>query len=338
MRSDYRTVVTWPRRGDGERAAYNLARLRASWDGRRRPAVLARHAARRLHRRRAQPGRHPRAPALPPPPRRAPAERVRRAGAAPCARSPTCAPATSSSTRTTASRASPASTRRPSPDVTRDYLELEYAGTDRVFMPVDQLAKITRYVGAGGSHPPLSKLGGKAWEAMKARARRAAQELAGELLNLYAERRRRPGHAFPEDGEWLREFEARFPYQETADQREAIEHVKADMERAAADGPPDLRRRRLRQDGGRAARRVQGRRRRQAGARAGADDDPRPAALRHLLRAPEGLPLHHRARQPLPLGQGAEGRHRRLQRRAASTSSSAPTACSAATCAARTSG
>ena len=67
---------------------------------------------------------------------------------------------------------------------------------------------------------------------MKARARRAAQELAGELLNLYAERRRRPGHAFPEDGEWLREFEARFPYQETADQREAIEHVKADMERA----------------------------------------------------------------------------------------------------------
>ena len=99
-------------------------------------------------------------------------------------------------------------------------------------MPVDQLAKITRYVGAGGSHPPLSKLGGKAWETMKARARRAAQELAGELLNLYAERRRRTGHAFAEDSEWLREFEARFPYQETADQREAIEHVKADMERA----------------------------------------------------------------------------------------------------------
>ena len=67
---------------------------------------------------------------------------------------------------------------------------------------------------------------------MKARARRAAQELAGELLNLYAERRRRAGHAFPEDGEWLREFEARFPYQETPDQRDAIEHVKADMERA----------------------------------------------------------------------------------------------------------
>ena len=65
---------------------------------------------------------------------------------------------------------------------------------------------------------------------MKARARRAAQELAGELLNLYAERRRRTGHAFPPDCDWLREFEARFPYQETADQREAIELVKADME------------------------------------------------------------------------------------------------------------
>jgi transcription-repair coupling factor (superfamily II helicase) len=65
---------------------------------------------------------------------------------------------------------------------------------------------------------------------MKARARRAAQELAGELLNLYAERRRRQGVQFPEDGEWLQEFEAKFPYQETPDQREAIELVKADME------------------------------------------------------------------------------------------------------------
>src|ERR671930_385435 len=98
-------------------------------------------------------------------------------------------------------------------------------------MPVARQAKITRAGGAGGAHPPLSKLGGKAWEAMKARARRAAQELAGELLNLYAERRRRHGHAFPEDGEWQRDFEARFPYQETADQRDTIEQVKADMER-----------------------------------------------------------------------------------------------------------
>ncbi|MCU0313134.1 MAG: transcription-repair coupling factor, partial [Solirubrobacteraceae bacterium] len=118
--------------------------------------------------------------------------------------------------------------------ITRDYLELEYAGTDKVFMPVDQLAKITRYVGASGAGDAavrLSKLGGKAWENLKARARRAAQELAGELLNLYAERRRRAGHAFPPDSAWQLEFEARFPWRETADQAEAIEAVKGDMER-----------------------------------------------------------------------------------------------------------
>ena len=97
-------------------------------------------------------------------------------------------------------------------------------------MPVDQLAKISRYVGADGSRPPLSKLGGTRWDTIKARARRAAQELAGELLNLYAERQRRRGHAFEPDSDWLREFEAAFPYRETPDQREAIEPVKADME------------------------------------------------------------------------------------------------------------
>ncbi|MCW2986858.1 MAG: mfd, partial [Conexibacter sp.] len=117
-------------------------------------------------------------------------------------------------------------------NVTRDYLQLEFAGSDKVYMPVEQLAKISRYLGAGSGAPTLSKLGGKAWETMKARARRAAQELAGELLNLYAERRKRAGHSFPEDSEWLREFEEKFPYTETADQREAIEVVKADMERS----------------------------------------------------------------------------------------------------------
>ncbi|MFI5037167.1 MAG: transcription-repair coupling factor, partial [Solirubrobacterales bacterium] len=115
-------------------------------------------------------------------------------------------------------------------NVTRDYLYLEYQGDDRVFVPTDQLAKISRYVGAGGEHPPLSKLGGTRWETMKARARRAAQELAGELLSLYTERRRRSGHAFEVDSDWQREFEERFPFAETPDQREAIELVKADME------------------------------------------------------------------------------------------------------------
>ena len=114
--------------------------------------------------------------------------------------------------------------------VTRDYLELEYRGDDRVFAPTDQLAKITRYVGAGADAPQLSALGSKRWDAVKARARRAARELAGELLNLYAERRARRGHAFPPDGEWQLELERSFPYRETADQLDAIEAVKADME------------------------------------------------------------------------------------------------------------
>src|SRR4051794_16855888 len=116
--------------------------------------------------------------------------------------------------------------------VTRDYLELEYQGSDRVFAPTDQLAKITRYVGTGGAPPQLSALGSKRWEGVKARARRAARELAGELLNLYAERRTRTGHPFPPDGEWQIELERAFPYRETTDQLEAIEAVKADMEAA----------------------------------------------------------------------------------------------------------
>jgi transcription-repair coupling factor (superfamily II helicase) len=113
--------------------------------------------------------------------------------------------------------------------VTRDYLYLEYKGEDRVYVPTDQLAKLSRYVGAGGA-PTLSALGGKRWQNMKARARKAAGALAGELLNLYAERRARKGHAFAPDGEWLIALETSFPYRETADQMEAIEAVKADME------------------------------------------------------------------------------------------------------------
>ncbi len=116
--------------------------------------------------------------------------------------------------------------------VTRDYLELEYEGEDRVFSPTDQLARISRYVGAEGAEPKLSALGGKRWQTLKSKARHAAQQMAGELLNLYAERRARPGHAFPPDGEWQLAFERAFPFRETADQLEAIDAVKADMETA----------------------------------------------------------------------------------------------------------
>jgi len=113
--------------------------------------------------------------------------------------------------------------------VTRDYLYLEYKGEDRVYVPTEQLEKLSRYLGAGGE-PTLSALGGKRWQNLKARARKAAGALAGELLNLYAERKSRKGHAYAPDGEWQIELESNFPYRETADQIEAIEAVKGDME------------------------------------------------------------------------------------------------------------
>jgi transcription-repair coupling factor (superfamily II helicase) len=113
--------------------------------------------------------------------------------------------------------------------ISRDYLYLEYKGEDRVYVPTDQLAKLSRYAGSGAT-PTLSALGGKRWQNMKARARKAAGALAGELLNLFAERRTRKGHAFSPDGEWQIAMETAFPYRETADQLEAIEAVKGDME------------------------------------------------------------------------------------------------------------
>jgi transcription-repair coupling factor (superfamily II helicase) len=255
VRSGYRTVVAFPRRGEGERAAYNLARVKARWldgdgtglaetgksegvgrgiggaaslpaalrfvnaslrEGFIAPsfklAVFPEH--RLLRRRRAAQPERPGGPS-----RRGALRSFTdlRTGDIVVHEDHGVARFAGFQTRMVA-------------DITRDYLYLEYQGDDRVFVPTDQLAKISRYVGAGGEHPPLSKLGGTRWETMKARARRAAQELAGELLALYAERRRRAGYAFEPDSDWQREFEAKFPFTETADQRDAIELVKADME------------------------------------------------------------------------------------------------------------
>jgi transcription-repair coupling factor (superfamily II helicase) len=231
LRSGYRTVVTWARRGDGERAAHNLARLTAGWledsppqdrltfaqaalrEGFVAPglrlAVIPDHLL--FHRRRTQ--------ARPAVGRRGALRSFSdlRAGDIVVHEDHGIARFAGFETRTVAG-------------VTRDYLYLEYHGDDRVYTPTDQFAKISRYVGAGGEHPPLSRLGGTRWDTLKARTRHAAQEMAGELLSLYVERRRRPGYAFAADGDWQREFEQRFPYTETPDQREAIELVKADME------------------------------------------------------------------------------------------------------------
>jgi len=116
-------------------------------------------------------------------------------------------------------------------NVTRDYLALAFSGSDRVFVPHDQLEKVTRYVGADGSEPTLSKLGGKAWDKIKARARAAVREMAGELISLYEARQRVEGFAFPPNDEWVMELEQRFAHRETPDQQRAIDAVYDDMER-----------------------------------------------------------------------------------------------------------
>ncbi len=116
-------------------------------------------------------------------------------------------------------------------NVTRDYLALAFAGDDRVWVPQDQLDKVTRYIGSDGSAPPLSRLGGKAWERLKARVRAAVHEMAGELFALYEGRGRVEGFSFPENDAALHEFEQGFPYRETPDQERAIDEVMGDMER-----------------------------------------------------------------------------------------------------------
>ena len=114
--------------------------------------------------------------------------------------------------------------------VTRDYLLLGFRGDDRVYVPHEQIGKVSRYIGADSHAPTLSKLGGKAWDNLKTRAREHLREMAGELLQLYAERQTRPGIAYDVDQEWVERLEAEFPYRETEDQARAIEAVKEDLE------------------------------------------------------------------------------------------------------------
>ncbi|MGQ9521721.1 MAG: transcription-repair coupling factor [Anaerolineae bacterium] len=113
----------------------------------------------------------------------------------------------------------------------REYLLVEYAGRDRLYVPLYQADRLSRYVGADETPPTLSRLGSAEWGQVKARARRAVEEVARELLELYAARELAPGHAFSPDTPWQAELEASFPYAETPDQARAIAEVKADMER-----------------------------------------------------------------------------------------------------------
>jgi len=109
----------------------------------------------------------------------------------------------------------------------KEYLQLDFAGSDKIFLPADQIGRITRY--AGGPAPGLSKLGGTEWARTKRRVQRAVGDLARELIEIYAARESAPGFAFSADTTWQRELEESFPYTETADQARSIEEVKADM-------------------------------------------------------------------------------------------------------------
>ena len=117
-------------------------------------------------------------------------------------------------------------------DRERDCLTLIYAGDDRVFIPIEQLHRVQKYVGSDGEAPALSKLGGRAWEQAKKRTRKAVRVIAEDLVKLYAARQASPGFAFSADSPWQREMEDSFIYEDTPDQEQASSDVKSDMEKA----------------------------------------------------------------------------------------------------------
>ncbi len=111
----------------------------------------------------------------------------------------------------------------------RDFLELHFAEKGRMWVPVEQIERVSRY--AGGDHPTLSKLGGGEWQQARRRVQKAVGDLARDLLRLYSDRARAHGRPFDEDTPWQSEMEAAFPYEETPDQLRAANEVKADLER-----------------------------------------------------------------------------------------------------------
>ena len=110
----------------------------------------------------------------------------------------------------------------------QEFMELRYAGEDKLFVPVERLDLVQKYTGA--SRPPVDRLGGASWEKAKTRVKKAMRDMAEELLKLYAARKAVAGHAFPPDTHWQQEFEDAFPYDLTGDQATAVDDIKRDME------------------------------------------------------------------------------------------------------------
>jgi transcription-repair coupling factor (superfamily II helicase) len=115
--------------------------------------------------------------------------------------------------------------------IEREYLQVDYAENDKLYVPIHQADRLSRYVGVDDRPPHLNRLGAADWNIVKRRAKRAVEEIASELLEIYAAREIAPGHAFSPDMPWQQELEAAFSYIETEDQLRAIEQVKADMEK-----------------------------------------------------------------------------------------------------------
>ncbi|UOF91816.1 transcription-repair coupling factor [Fodinisporobacter ferrooxydans] len=112
----------------------------------------------------------------------------------------------------------------------KDYLHLKYAGNDKLYVPVEQIDQVQKYVGSEEKDPKLYHLGGTEWARVKSKVTKSVRDIAQDLIQLYAERQATPGHAFSKDGPWQSEFEAMFPYEETTDQLKCIREIKKDME------------------------------------------------------------------------------------------------------------
>ncbi|CAM3968792.1 transcription-repair coupling factor [Mesobacillus zeae] len=113
----------------------------------------------------------------------------------------------------------------------KDYLHIRYQGTDKLYVPVEQIDLVQKYVGSEGKEPKIYKLGGSDWKRVKSKVQSSVENIADDLIKLYAEREASEGYAFSPDGDMQREFEISFPYQETADQIRSIHEIKKDMER-----------------------------------------------------------------------------------------------------------
>ena len=323
------TGSSWPPTPRRRRGAHRRPAARAT--GSTLEVVVGRSSAAASSRRQAGGARRGR-PHRPPP---RPPRRARAASATPPGSSTTSSPATTSCTTSTASPATAAWSSGPSAASSATTCCSSTAAT------TSSTSRPTRSTRCATTPAATARRCRSSAAATGRRPRPGcgprSQTIAQELVVLYQKRLHSPGHAFPEDTPWQRELEDAFPYRETPDQLKAIDDVKADMEAADPDGPPGVRRRRLRQDRGRHPGRVQGDPGRQAGRGARAHHAAGAAALPDLQRPLRRLPGAGRGAVAASSPRRRPSGWPRACASATSTASSAPTACCPTTSSSRTS-